>query len=347
MDERAFRLGTRGSSLARRQAGIVEQALTDHRFDVELVEVTTEGDRIQDDLIHRLGKTGAFVRDLDDRVLSGELDAAVHSLKDMPTEMPDGLVVAAIPERKRPHDVLVTPNGGSVEDLPSTATVGTGSLRRRAQLGRQRDDITVEPIRGNVDTRIEKLLGPHLTEERESLEEAEREEWEADLSEIQHRALKRETSTRFDALVLAGAGLERASLIDQVETAPLRIDHFVPAAGQGAIAVTMRDNEHAEQIHRFLDHPPSRVAATVERTILSGLGGGCIAPIGINAIVQGDIVRTRVQVLSSSGEHAVQASRDLPIESYLEASNDLVDHLADEGAVDLIEAAAKNGTEPA
>lgn len=339
MEEGPFRLGTRRSSLARRQAATVERVLDDHRYDVEVIEVSTAGDRIRDDLIHRLGKTGAFVRDLDERVLDGELDAAVHSLKDMPTETPDGLVVAAVPSRKTPHDVLVTPDETALDDLPATATVGTGSLRRRAQLHNARDDLRVEPIRGNVDTRVGKLLGPALRETREGLDEDEREEWEAELTELETRALETEADEPFDALVLAEAGLDRIGLLDAVGTVRLPLDQFVPAAGQGALAVTMRDEEPAEEVHRLLDDPPSRVAATVERTILAGLGGGCIAPIGVNAIVQGESVHTRVQVLSLDGEDVVRTTRDLPVESYLDASQDFVADLEEVGAADLIEAA--------
>lgn len=339
MDEGPFRLGTRGSDLARKQTEIVERTLSDHRYDVEIVEVSTEGDRIRDDLIHRLGKTGAFVRDLDERVIDGELDAAVHSLKDMPTEMPDELVVAAVPSRTSPHDVLVTPDGGELADLPADATVGTGSLRRRAQLLKARDDLTVEPIRGNVDTRLAKLLGPHLRAERDELEEDEREDWEAELSALEARALETEPDTTYDALVLAEAGLRRLGVADHVGTSRLPIDGFVPSTGQGALAVTMRDEDEAETVHRLLDDPPSRVAATVERTILAGLGGGCIAPIGVNAIVQGEVVHTRVQVLSLDGDEAVRTTRDLPVETYPEACEEFVADLTEAGAAELIERA--------
>lgn len=339
MEGGPFRLGTRGSTLARRQADRVGAVLADHRYDVQVVEVSTEGDRIRDELIHRLGKTGAFVRDLDQRVLDGDLDAAVHSLKDMPTEMPEDLVVAAVPTRTDPHDVLVTRDGASLTELPPEPIVGTGSLRRRAQLRNVRDDVTVEPVRGNVDTRIRKLLGPQLRGERESVEEDEREEWEAELDELERAALDVDADKRYDALVLARAGLERIDLLDRVGSDRLPIDQFVPAAGQGALAVTMRDDEAAERVHRLADDPSSRVAATVERTILAGLGGGCIAPIGVNAIVQGEVVHTRVQILSLSGEDVVRTTRDLPVETYLEAARDLVEELESAGAVELIEQA--------
>lgn len=339
MNGGSFRLGTRGSALARRQAKTIERVLTDHRYDVEIVEVSTEGDRIRDDLIHRLGKTGAFVRDLDERVLSGELDAAVHSLKDMPTEMPDDLVVAAVPSRTAPHDVLVTTDGTELAALPADAVVGTGSLRRRAQLLHVRDDLTVQPIRGNVDTRVRKLLGPHLRRTRDELDEDERDEWLAARSDLERSALETDEDAVLDGLVLAEAGLDRLGLLESVATVRLPIDSFVPAAGQGALAVTMRDEESADTVNRLLDDPPTRVAATVERTILAGLGGGCIAPIGVNAVVQGEAVHTRVHVLSLDGSDVVRTTRDLPVESYLEACNELVDDLEEAGAAELIEEA--------
>lgn len=347
MDEGAFRIGTRGSQLARRQARIVADELADRRYEVEVVEVSTAGDRIREELIHRLGKTGAFVRDLDERVLAGDLDAAVHSLKDMPTEIPEGLVVAAIPPRGDPRDVLVTPDGTGFEDLPPGATVGTGSLRRRAQLGRLREDVTVEAIRGNVDTRIEKLLSPHLQAVLDELDGEERETWLGDRSALEKRALDRAVDTDLDALVLSAAGLDRTGLVDAVETAPISLEKAVPSAGQGAIAVTMRDSDRAEAINQVLDDPPIRVAATVERTVLAGLGGGCIAPIGVHAVVQGDVVHTRVQVLSLSGDEEIAMTRDLPIERYLGAAEDLVEELAAQGADDLIKRAVAAAEESA
>jgi len=143
-----LRLATRGSALARRQASLVKEALEDRRYEVELVTVETTGDQIRDELIHRLGKTGAFVRELDERVLEEDLDGAIHSMKDMPTEQPEELVTAAVPERGEPGDALVTPDGATLEELPAGATVGTSSLRRRAQLLSERADLAVEPCAG-------------------------------------------------------------------------------------------------------------------------------------------------------------------------------------------------------
>ncbi|WP_115864419.1 hydroxymethylbilane synthase [Halorussus litoreus] len=359
-----MRLATRGSDLALRQAAEVKAALEDRRCAVELVEVETTGDEIRDELIHRLGKTGAFVRSLDEKVLDGELDGAVHSMKDMPTEGPDELVVAAIPERASANDVLVTPDGTEFDDLPEGATVGTASLRRQAQLLHHRPDLTVEPLRGNVDTRAEKLLAPALQREHEERTEAKKEkqsdkamaqkghkkeyegrfdrtveEWFSDLAEVERRALEREVDTEFDAIVLAQAGLERSGLAHHLDYAELPASEFVPAPGQGALAVTALDGGTAEDLHAVLDHPRTRVETTVERTILAELGGGCVAPIGAHALIQGENVHVDVQVFSQDGTEIVEASRDLPVENHAAAAKSFAADLADRGAADLIAAA--------
>ncbi|WP_226004908.1 hydroxymethylbilane synthase [Natrinema salinisoli] len=356
-----LRLATRGSALARRQASLVQDALEERRYEVELVTVDTTGDQIRDELIHRLGKTGAFVRELDERVLEGELDAAVHSMKDMPTEQPTELVTAAVPERGRPGDVLITPDGTTLEELPAGATVGTSSLRRRAQLLSERSDIEVEPLRGNVDTRIEKLLAPALQEEHRKRTEADKErkgntgdedfeaeydrttdEWFDDLSELEKGALGREVETEYDAIVLARAGLERSGLAHHVDYQELPTSTFVPAPGQGALAVTAPDGETARDIQTAIDHPRSRVETTVERTILAELGGGCIAPVGIYAVVQGEYVHATVSVFDRDGEESVTGSRDLPIETHAEAAREFARDLADRGAAALIERARED-----
>ncbi len=359
-----LRLATRGSTLARRQATLVKEALEERRYEVELVTVETTGDQIQDELIHRLGKTGAFVRELDERVLDGEVDGAIHSMKDMPTEQPRELVTAAVPERGSPGDVLVTPDGSSLEELPDGATVGTSSLRRRAQLLSERPDLEVEPLRGNVDTRLEKLLAPTLQAEHQERSEADKErkgnvgdeefepeydrtvdEWFDDLSELEKEALGREIETEYDAIVLAEAGLERSGLAHSVDYWELPTGTFVPAPGQGALAVTAADGETAREIQSVIDHPRSRVETTVERTILAELGGGCIAPVGIYAIVQGEYVHATVSVFDRDGEESVVANRDLPVETHAEAARAFAADLADRGAAELIERARKSADE--
>ena len=358
-----LRLATRGSDLALRQAATVQEALSSRRRSVDLVEVSTTGDELRDELIHRLGKTGAFVHSLDEQVLDGELDAAVHSMKDMPTERPERLVVAGVPERGAAVDVLVTPDGTTLDDLPEGATVGTSSLRRQSQLLAARPDLTVEPLRGNVDTRVKKLLAPTLQREHQERHEAEQERkgeageedsdyefpyeqgveaWFDGLAELERRALERDTETAFDAIVLAKAGLDRAGLTHHVDTVELDPATFVPAPGQGALAVTAVESTLATDIKDRIDDPQTRVETTVERTILAELGGGCVAPIGVYATMAGGVVHTVVRVLSRDGTETIQASRDLPAERHLDAAQDLAAELADRGADDLVAAAKRD-----
>ncbi|ELZ49691.1 porphobilinogen deaminase [Halorubrum distributum JCM 9100] len=363
-----LRLATRGSDLALRQAETVREALSSRRRDVELRQVETRGDQIPDELIHRLGKTGAFVRALDEEVLAGDADLAVHSLKDLPTEEMDDLVVAGAPERAPSGDVVVQPDGLGIEELPSGAVVGTGSLRRGAQIRAARPDLTVEPIRGNVDTRLEKLLAPGLQAEHERRliasgeesaltaeedgdadgaegeesdevdEEFDRtvEEWFDSLSDLERAAMERKVETEYDAVVLAEAGLRRSNLFHEVETTRLPREEFVPAAGQGAIAVTASDPDVIEAVRDAVDHPRTRVAVTVERTVLGELNGGCVAPIGVSAMVQGEHVHVRARVLSTDGTEEVADTRDLPIRSHATAAAEFAAELADRGADDLI-----------
>jgi len=353
-----IRLATRGSDLALRQAQRVADALGSRRRDVELIEVETTGDAVRDELIHRLGKTGAFVRSLDEKVIDGDVDAAVHSMKDMPTEFPAELVVAGVPERAAPDDVLVTPGGSTLSELPDGATIGTSSLRRKAQLLAERPDLIVQPLRGNVDTRVEKLLAPTVqAEESRRLAAAERDEeedgqsyerspaeWREDLTKLERRALDRSVETEFDAIVIAEAGLERIGLLGDVAYSRLP-KPFIPAPGQGALAITARDDEAASTIQATLDHPRTRVETTVERTILGTLGGGCVAPIGIYAIVQGEYVQTTVRVLSQDGTEEIEASRELPAEKHPDAARKFAEDLAEQGAVDLIERARRDSGE--
>ena len=364
----SLRLATRGSDLALRQAASVREALVDRRFEVELHEVETRGDRITDELIHRLGKTGAFVRGLDEEVLAADADAAVHSMKDMPTDFPPDLVVAGVPERASAADLLVTPGGASLSELPSGAVVGTSSLRRKAQLLAARPDLTVEPLRGNVDTRVEKLLAPELQAEHErriDAEEGEAEDadgeddtddapefdqsveaWFDGLAEIERRALERDVGTEYDAIVLAEAGLRRSGLLHRIEYERLDPTTFVPSPGQGAIAVTTRDDGDAvDRVRESVDHPRTRVETTVERTILSELGGGCIAPIGVYATLQGPYVHVTARVLSGDGDREVAAKRDLPVDDHVTAAAAFADSLADRGAADLISEAREAAEE--
>jgi hydroxymethylbilane synthase len=356
-ETRTVRLATRGSDLAMRQAAAVAEQLEDRHTEVELVEVETEGDRIRDELIHRLGKTGAFVRALDERVIEGEVDAAVHSMKDVPTDFPDELVVAGVPERAPANDVLLTPGGRGLDELPEGATVGTSSLRRQAQLLEARPDLDIQPLRGNVDTRVEKLLATSVGREHERRVAAEEEEdpdetfdqsaeeWADSLSIIEQDALARyPVDTEYDAIVLAEAGLERMGLLHHVPHERLDPNEFVPAPGQGAIAVTALADD-AASFREAVDHPRTRVETTVERTVLKELGGGCVAPLGVYATVRGEYVHVVARVLDRAGEETIRATRDLPANNHADAARDFAADIADRGGAELVAEARKTAEE--
>ena len=252
MTANALRLGTRRSALALAQSGLVAQAITEHTgLAVELVEITTFGD-VSKEAITRIGGTGVFVSALRDALLDGSVDLAVHSLKDLPTAEPKDLLLAAVPEREDVRDVLVARDRLKFADLPPGSRIGTGALRRAAQLRLLRRDLEVVPVRGNVDTRVGYVAKGEL-----------------------------------DAVVIACAGLQRlgrgAEATDYFDPAAM-----VPAPGQGALAVECRaaDTRLAEQLSA-LDHRSTRAAVRAERALLSALEAGCSAPVGGHAVVAG------------------------------------------------------------
>ena len=296
------KLGTRGSDLALEQARRVEEALP-YDYDVERVVVETSGDAFEGD-IAELGTQGAFVRELDMRVVEGELNGAVHSMKDMPTERPEGLEVAAVLKRAPEHDVLATPEGAELDELDEGATVGTSSRRRRAQLLRERDDLNVERLRGNVDTRVEKVV-----------------------------------EGEYDAAVLSEAGVDRLGL--EVPYTRLPIEGFVPSANQGVVAVVAVDGTEAFDSIAEADHRRTRVVATAERIVLSRVGGGCIAPIGVHARIEGDRMRLRADVLSTDGGESVSLDRRYPVESYIEGAEEMAGEMVDRGADELLREASE------
>jgi hydroxymethylbilane synthase len=249
-----IRLGTRGSALALWQAEHVRDRLVALGRSVELRVITTTGDRVLDRRLDSVGGKGAFLKEIEEAMQAGEIDLAVHSLKDVPVELPKGLSLCAILERADPRDALLSA-GPRLADLPRGATVGTTSLRRQALLRAARPDLVLADLRGNVDTRIRRL--------REG---------------------------RFDAILLAMAGLTRLGRAGEV-TEALDPRQFVPAPGQGAIALECRDADAAvRKAVAPLDHPPSARAVSAERAFLAALGGGCNVPLGAHAFaVDGEL----------------------------------------------------------
>lgn len=244
MPDLVLRLGTRRSPLSLAQSLRVQDALeARHRgLRVELVPILTRGDRIAGDLA-KLGGKGLFTAELEEMLAAGTLDLAVHSLKDLPVELPPGLAVAAYPERGNPRDALVSEVAATLDELPPSAVLLTGSLRRRAQILHRRSDLVVEPLRGNVGTRLERW--------RES---------------------------GHAGVILAAAGLERLRLRD-VPAHPLTADEMLPAPGQGTLAVEVKVGGRAEAYCRAIDHPPSARAAAAERRVVAAFGGDCTLPL--------------------------------------------------------------------
>jgi hydroxymethylbilane synthase len=241
-----LRIGTRGSQLAVTQTGQVVDQLRSFGAKAELVRITTRGDLRHDEPVHGLGGDGVFVRELEQALLDGQIDVAVHSLKDLPTATTPGLVVAAVPARALPFDVLVAiAPGTALRGLRPGAVVGTSSVRRVAQVRALRPDLVVRPLRGNVDTRLRRL-----------------------------------DAGDYDALILAGAGLERLALAARI-TEVLAPPDVWPAVGQGALAVQIRSgDDRAAAAVAPLDHPPTHAAVRAERACLHALASGCLAPVG-------------------------------------------------------------------
>lgn len=272
-----LRLGTRGSLLARTQSRIVADQLAALHpgLRVELVTIRTSGDRITERPLHEFGGKGLFTKELEQALLAGDVDFAVHSYKDVPVTMPlveqSGLVVAAVPAREDPADVLVSTVAKCIEDLPRGAVVGTGSLRRRCQLLGMRPDLRVEGVRGNIDTRLQKL--------REG---------------------------QFDAIVLAAAGLRRAGLFDDASMFPIDADALLPAPGQGALALQCRrDDGRTRGLLGALDDPVSATCVAAEREVVAALRGDCHSPIAAHATVGGNRLRLRVAVGARDGRPPV------------------------------------------
>jgi hydroxymethylbilane synthase len=258
-------LGTRGSKLALTQAETCAERLRVAGFAVEVRVIRTTSDHHPETPLSVIDRRDVFTRQLDEALLRGELDIAIHSLKDVPTELPEGITLAAITERHDPSDALVSDERYDVDGLPGGAVVATSSLRRRAQLLHRRPDLRVVEIRGNVDTRVRKMRAGEA-----------------------------------DAIVLARAGLERLGL--EAPHAVIDPDVMLPAVGQGALAAATLERGALRQVVReILNHEASERAALAERAMLRALEGGCRVPVGALGAVEGDLVRLRGVVASPDG----------------------------------------------
>jgi hydroxymethylbilane synthase len=300
-----IRIGSRGSRLALIQARAVVDALHRARPDVstEIEIIHTAGDREIDLPLDRIGGIGVFIKEIEQALVEGKIDLAVHSMKDVPTSLPEGLVLAATTERADPRDVLVAKAASSLETLPPGATVATGSLRRRSQLLASRPDLRVEDLRGNVGTRLEKL---------------DRSSW--------------------DAIVLAAAGLLRLNLASRI-AAYLPLESMLPAVGQGALALEIRDDDEKtrEQV-LALNHEPTARAVRCERAFLERLGGGCQVPIAAHASAVSGALLLRGYVGSVDGSRHLKGELSSDLESAERLGVELAESMLERGAAETLSA---------
>ena len=297
------RLGTRSSPLARWQADWVAGRLRERSVAVDLVLITTQGD-VKTGPLGQIGGQGLFTKEIQRALLDDKIDLAVHSLKDLPTEEVAGLAIAAVPPRESTADVLVSPTARSVAELPPEAHVGTGSLRRKAQLLHMRPDLNITDIRGNVETRLKKL-----------------------------------DDGEFDAIVLAEAGLKRLGFVERIKSVIPR-EQMLPAIGQGALALETRAEDRAtREVLAPLDDFETHQSVIAERALLAALRAGCLAPVGAYGRIEGGRLALDAVVLSPDGRQRLVASGSTETAAAAALGEQLAAKLLGQGAGELIAAA--------
>jgi len=293
-------VGSRGSQLALWQARWIQARLQSFGIESRLEIFHTTGDKITDVALSKVGTKGLFTKEIEEALLSGSIDVAVHSLKDMPTELPEGLILAAIPEREDPRDALI---GGRLAELKQGACVGTSSLRRAAQLRSIRPDLQISDVRGNLDTRLRKL-----------------------------------DEGKYDAIVLASAGLRRLGWKERISEL-LDPAVMCPAVGQGALAVETRDDSgEARAVCRRLDHAATRAAVSGERAVLAALGGGCQVPIGAHATLDASMIHIRSIIVSPDGGQVIRKEASGLAAEGAALGRALGDELLADGGAKILEA---------
>jgi len=298
------KIGTRGSKLALWQAGWVKSIL-EKKFppiQIELILIKTQGDKILDVPLAKVGGKGLFVKEIEQALLTRRIDIAVHSMKDMPADIPQGLCIGAIPARENPLDVFISRNGARFNEMAAGSVIGTSSLRRSAQLRHARPDMVVQPVRGNLDTRLKKL-----------------------------------ESENFDALVLAAAGVKRLNLEHRI-TEYLDPEFMLPAIGQGALCIEIRkDDPTVGPLVAALDHAPTRAAVAGERAFLNRLEGGCQVPIaGHGRIRENQFILTGL-VAELDGSRVIKAQKSGPPDSSETSGIELAEELLARGADEILE----------
>jgi len=301
---KTIKIGTRGSKLALWQANWVKSVLEAQHpaLTVELVIIKTKGDKILDVPLAKVGGKGLFVKEIEDALLNGHVDLAVHSMKDMPAEIPQGLCIGAIPERETPQDVLISKNGHQLSELGAGAHIGTSSLRRASQLLHARPDLVIKSLRGNLDTRLKKL-------ETENL----------------------------DAIILAAAGVKRLGLEDRI-TEYLDETIMLPAVGQGALCIEIRQNDPIiEPLVAPLEHPQTRTVVMGERAFLNRLEGGCQVPMAAYGRVEKNTFTLYGLVATLDGATVIKDTLSGPADSSEQIGLDLAERLVSMGAQKILE----------
>jgi hydroxymethylbilane synthase len=299
-----IRIGTRASLLAVTQSTWVKEQIEAHHPDcqVELIRISTKGDRILDVPLAKVGGKGLFVKEIEDALLEGRVDLAVHSMKDVPTELPAGLAVAIVPKRETPFDAFVCARWSSLDQLPNGARVGTSSLRRKSQLAHLRPDLTIVDLRGNLDTRLRKL------------DEGE-----------------------FQAIILAGAGLHRLGLHQRI-TSLFSAQEMIPAIGQGALGIEVRqDDQELLDGLAFLHHRETALTVAAERAFLLRLEGGCQVPIGAHATLANDTLTLTGLVASLDGATLLIEQAQAPATEAAQLGCAVADTLLERGGKAILE----------
>lgn len=298
-------IATRGSALALWQANHIKDCLeAEHSgLTVELLKIKTKGDKILDVPLAKVGGKGLFVKEIEEALLDGRAQIAVHSMKDVPTELPEGLEVGVIPEREAPTDSLLSVKYDGLKGLPEGAVVGTSSLRRQSQLSALRPDLVIESLRGNLDTRVKKLLNGD-----------------------------------FDAIVVATAGLNRLEL-----TAPkheiLGPPDFLPAVAQGALGIEYdKSNTEVMEMLQFLNHTPTKQQVLAERGFLTGLDGGCQVPIAAWSVIDGDQIRLTGFVADVDGSRPIRMMAEGPVDNAWDIGMVLAGQVLDAGGKEILDA---------
>ena len=304
MTSQELRIGTRGSQLALYQANWVKEKLvqTYPHLEVTLIKIKTTGDRIQDAPLAKIGGKGLFVKEIEEALIQKKIDLAVHSIKDVPTELPKGLHLSAITKREDPRDVFISKEGALLKDLPQGAKIGTSSLRRQAQLLHFRSDFEIIPLRGNLDTRLKKLKTMNL-----------------------------------DGIILAYAGVKRLGLENKI-TEIIHTGISLPAIGQGALGIETRmDDEETEERIRFLNDPSSAIVISAERAFLKKLGGGCQVPIAAFGQIVGSTLQIDGIVGTIDGKRLIHHHVEGTIEEAESLGIELANFLLNKGAEEILE----------